>query len=215
MKLTAEFNKFLKEEVDLNDSRIDTLTDRVDSVESFLEDTDSDLAILRFSPQGSWAHKTIIKPPGTRGFDADLVVFMNPVARWNAADYVLTLRDVFHGSGIYKEKAGLGNRCVTLEYSGDFEIDVVPCIVNRPGRSSMYEVCNRNEDVFEATDPEAYTRWFDERNNWIGNNKLREVTRLLKYLRDVKLTFTCKSILLTTLLGERITQADILYQNTS
>jgi len=40
------------------------------------------------------------------------------------------------------------------------------------------------------------------------------VTRLLKYIRDVKLTFSCKSILLTTLIGERITAADAFYRNT-
>ena len=37
---------------------------------------------------------------------------------------------------------------------------------------------------------------------------LRKVTRLLKYLRDIKTTFSCKSILLTTLVGERITETD-------
>ena len=36
----------------------------------------------------------------------------------------------------------------------------------------------------------------------------------MKYLRDIKLTFSCKSILLTTLLGERITSVDQLLQDT-
>lgn len=38
--------------------------------------------------------------------------------------------------------------------------------------------------------------------------RLRKTTRLVKYLRDIKTTFTCPSVLLTTLLGERITVAD-------
>ena len=92
---------------------------------------------------------------------------------------------------------------------GDFEIDVVPCVVNRPGATSRFEVCNRVENQFEATDGEAYTAWLSQRNDWTGNDKLREITRLLKYLRDIKTTFSCKSILLTTLLGGLITQADV------
>ena len=86
---------------------------------------------------------------------------------------------------------------------------MVPCIVNRPGGTSQFEVCNRNDNRFEPTDGEAYTRWLAQRNDWTGNDKLREVTRLLKYLRNIKTTFTCKSILLTTLLGEQITEADV------
>ncbi len=97
---------------------------------------------------------------------------------------------------------------MTVGYSGDFDIDVVPCVINRAGGTLRYEVCNRVDDEFEATDSEAYTAWLDRRNEWVGSDKFREVIRLLKYLRDIKLTFSCKSILLTTLVGERITLAD-------
>src|SRR5262249_39228880 len=146
--------------------------------------------------------------------DADVLVFIQPIAGWKAEDYVLKLKDAFRASGTYQDKAGLHTRCVRLEYSGDFEIDVVPAVVNRPGGTSRFEVCNRTENQFEATDGEAYTAWLAQRNDWAGNDRLREITRLLKYLRDTKTTFTCKSILLTTLLGSLITQADV-YQTAS
>jgi Second Messenger Oligonucleotide or Dinucleotide Synthetase domain len=133
MKLIAEFEKFLDDEVNLNKARIKTLTDRVDAIQQFLLGSGWSPKITRFSPQGSWAHKTIIKPPGEQGFDADLLVFTQPVAGWSARDYVLKLKDAFEGSGTYKDKVGLHTRCVRLEYSGDFEIDVVPCVVNGPG----------------------------------------------------------------------------------
>jgi hypothetical protein len=213
-KLVPQFEKFLIEEVNLNQSRIDTLTDRVGAIQMFLTGGDWQPEIIRFSPQGSWAHKSIIKPPGEQGFDADMLVFVRPVAGWSAEDYVVKLKDSFKGSGTYKDKAGLHTRCVRLEYSGDFEIDVVPCVANRPGGTHKYEVCNRNDDEFEPTDGEAYTAWLAQRNNWAGADKLREVTRLLKYLRDIKTTFSCKSILLTTLLGTRVNQTDQFYQTT-
>jgi hypothetical protein len=76
VKLVAQFDKFLKEEVNLNKTRITTLTDRVDAIQDFIRGSDWKPSVLRFSPQGSWAHKTIIKPPGSRGFDADVLVFI-------------------------------------------------------------------------------------------------------------------------------------------
>jgi hypothetical protein len=215
LKLIDEFDAFLKNHVNLNDSRIKTLQDRVNTIASFLSDSDWTPRIKRYSAQGSWAHKTIIKPPGNRGFDADLLVFVDPVADWSASDYVTDLRRVFRASGVYKDKCSLNNRCVTIYYANDFEIDIVPCVVSRPQGTSALEVCNRVDDVFEPTDSEAYTAWLGQRNEWIGSDRLREVTRLLKYLRDIKYTFSCKSILLTTLLGERITLADALYPGDS
>lgn len=208
MKLTNDFEKFLLEEVNLSSSKIKKLQTHVKSIESFLNGADWGPIIKRYSAQGSWAHKTIIKPPGNRGFDADLLVFIEPVEDWDPKDYISELRRVFRQSGTYKDKMIPNNRCVAVEYSGDFNIDVVPCVVCRPGSSARYEVCNRVDGVFEVTDSEKYTAWLDRRNDEAGSNKLREVTRLLKYLRDIKLTFSCKSILLTTLIGERITLAD-------
>jgi hypothetical protein len=43
----------------------------------------------------------------------------------NAENYVLKLKDVFRGSGKYKDKAALDTRYVRFEFAGDFEIDVV------------------------------------------------------------------------------------------
>src|SRR6266853_3141545 len=208
MKLVAEFKKILDQEVNLNKTRIGTLAERVKAIQDFLPGANWGPRISRFSPQGSWAHKTIIKPPGEQGFDADVLVFVQPVPGWRPEDYILKLKEAFRGSGTYRDKAGLHTRCVRREYVGDFEIDVVPCIVNRPGGTSQFEVCNRTDNRFEPTEGAAYTRWLAQRNDWVGGDYLREVTRLMKYLRDIKITFSCKSVLLTTLMGERITEMD-------
>lgn len=41
-----------------------------------------------WAPQGSWAHKTIIKPVDKGEFDADLLVYVHPVQGWTAATYI-------------------------------------------------------------------------------------------------------------------------------
>jgi hypothetical protein len=214
MKHLSEFSKFLIEEVNLNKTRIETLTKRVDTIEDFLNGTEWSKIILKCTPQGSWAHKTIIKPPGDTGFDADLIVFVTNVPGWTARDFIINLRGLFRASNTYKALVGLKSRCVTLTYAGDFELDVVPCVAQRPNAMHPIEVCNRTDDKFEPTDSERYTQWFQRANTWTGGDHLIHVMRLFKYLRDTKQTFSCKSILLNTLVAERVTQADALYQPT-
>jgi hypothetical protein len=209
MKLAGHFDSFIRDTVNLNQTRIDRLNNHVVAVQSFLKKSDYEPRIRRFSAQGSWAHKTIIKPLENKEFDADLVMFIKSVEGWSASDYVDELYQVFKNSGTYKEKSLKNNRCVTLNYSGDFHLDVVPCVVtNKDENECKYEICNSRDNKFEETKPEKYTAWLVERNSWIGYNNLRKVTRLAKYLRDIKGHFSVKSILLTTLLGNQIQIGD-------
>lgn len=209
MKLVAHFTDFLKDTVNLNQDRIDTLEDRVGTIEDFLENSDYEAPIRSFSKQGSWAHKTIIRPPNGKEFDADLVVYVDAVEGWTARDYILKLRRVFLDSDRYRDMAILKTRCVRINYAGDFHLDVVPIVVTRNGNTISYSVCNRIDDVFEPSDGDGYAEWWHQQNGCAGG-QLKKIVRLLKYLRDIKGTFSIKSVLLTTIAGERITALDQL-----
>jgi hypothetical protein len=211
MKLSEHFDSFLEDVVNLNQTRIDRLEGHVKAIQEFLQNSGYGAEIIRFSPQGSWAHKTIIKPLSGREFDADLVMFVDRDEEWLPKDYVNNLYSVFKGSDRYKDKVSRGTRCVALDYAGDFHLDVVPCIVD--GYYGLtFQVCNRNEDEFEQTAPEAYSAWLAERNKWTGNDMLQHSIRLLKYLRDIKTRFSVKSILLTTLVGNCVSSLDQFLQ---
>lgn len=69
------------------------------------------------------------------------------------------------------------------------------------------------DDVFEPTNSELFTKWLEQRNVWIGNDNLRKVLRLFKYLRDIKTTFSCKSVLLNTLIAGGVDATDALRQS--
>jgi len=207
MKLPEHFADFLDSVVDLNSSRITLLETRVDSIKGFITGSDWGPEVISFASQGSWAHGTIIKPVDTKGFDADLVAYVSPVEGFEAKDYINSLAREFRNNGIYADKITSYSHCVTIEYAGDFRVDITPCVKNRFG-FMQEEVCNRTENEFEPSAPSRYTSWVTERNQWSGNNGLEKVTRLLKYLRDIKTTFTCPSILLTTLVGNQITLMD-------
>jgi hypothetical protein len=203
MKLVSQFTSFLKETVNLNQTRIDLLESNVEAIRNFIRQCEWSPRVRGFEEQGSWAHDTIIKPVDGGEFDADLLVVIDPVDGWSAKDYVAKLGKAFADSSVYGSKAKTWDYCVTITYPGERKVDIAPLVRSRKHDGSL-EVCNRAADRFDASEPVEFTAWLRERNALSGSNSFRKVTRLMKYLRDIKTTFTCPSVLLTTLLGMQI-----------
>ncbi|QDZ28699.1 nucleotidyltransferase [Noviherbaspirillum sp. UKPF54] len=210
MKLHEHFKTFLDEHVNLNATRIEQLENSIEAVKTAVKESDWGAEILRFAPQGSWAHQTIIKPLPDKEFDADLLVFVKPKDGWTPKDYVNKLATALESNSTYKDKLRRYSHCVTIEYAGVRRIDIAPCVVDRQYQG-QFEVCNRNageSGTFEASAPTEYTQWVIDKNNIAGGNDLKKVTRLLKYMRDIKGNFTCPSFLFTTLLGYQVYDHD-------
>lgn len=207
MKLVDQFKTFLSGEVNLNDTRMSQLGASVEAVQKAIKASSWGPKILDFDAHGSWAHGTIIKPLTGGEFDADLLVIVEPVEGWEAKDYINKLGAFFEGHGTYKDKVHRYSHCVTIEYAGERRIDIAPCVKGRLW-SNTYEVCNRITNDFETTAALDYTDWVVGRNGMAGGNDLKKVTRLLKYLRDIKTNFTCPSFLFTTLVGMHIYDSD-------
>lgn len=207
MKLIKDFNTFLVDTVNLNSTRFDQLESSIETIKTAVRGLDWKPSIVGFEAQGSWAHKTIIKPLSGEPFDADLLVYIKPVADWEAKDYINDLYTEMGKLGLYKDKIRRYSHCITIEYAGERKIDVAPCVKERL-QIGVWEVCNRDTNSFEKSNPLGYTDWLIERNTISGSNNFRKVTRLLKYLRDIKQNFTCPSFLLTTLLGMHVYESD-------
>lgn len=207
MKLVSDFKNFLDDTVNLNQTRIDLLSARVDAIKEFLRGSDWDPQILKFIEQGSWAHDTIIRPVDKGEFDADLLVKVKNVDGWSAAQYIKEIGRVFRESKRYGDMTVVYDFCVTITYADDCKIDIAPLVTDREFQG-MLEVCNKRTDEFEESQPVEYTRWIKEKNGYSGNNSFRKATRLIKYIRDIKKRFSCQSVLLTTLIGHRISWWD-------
>jgi hypothetical protein len=205
MKHVNLFKEFLNDTVNLNDTRIGDLETSIEAIKNVVRDSDWEPHLNGWMAHGSWAHKTIIRPVDSGEFDADLIVFVEHVEGWTAATYIEELYRAFRDNATYKDKVSRSSHCVTVSYANDKKIDVAPCLTNR---TNALEVCNRTTDQFEQTEPRQYTEWLVQKNGYSGDNSFRKVTRLVKYLRDIKESFTCTSVLLTTLLGHCITNTD-------
>ncbi len=209
MKLLAYFKDFLEGTVNLNQARIDQLDARVDAISNALRaDAELGQLILDVIPQGSYAHKTIIKPLPDHEFDADVLLQLTEQSGWEPKDYTENVYAAFRRSSTYKEMVSRRTRCVVVDYANEFHVDVVPYI-ERDGGSY---ITNRHENRFELTNPEGFNAWLDEQNRIAGGH-LVEVIRLLKYLRDFKGTFGIKSVILTTLLGGAVSFINTINDN--
>lgn len=202
MKHTDYFDTFMTDTVNLSRLKLDVLEDRVEDVYSALTgDDDLGDEILSKKIQGSWAQRTIIEPQSGKEYDGDVMLRLRynpdwadnpreyPNAVYNALTRVLPGLD-------FNRKA----RCIRIHY-GTMHLDIVPYVIRPDGREA---IINRDENDFEVTDPAAFTTWMRQQDE-IADGNLRHVIRLIKFLRDHKNSFTgTKSIILTTLLGERV-----------
>ena len=206
MKFLHSFAAFLKDHVNLNESRLKRANDAFETLTSFLENAapTAELFIDTFR-QGSLRQGTIVKPrKDETEFDVDLLLRMRVVSRWVPADYLNAVHNAFKESDRYTglvDRRGK-HRCVTIDYEGDFHVDVVPSI-DIDGRCW---IMNRDANEFEIADGDGYARWF-ARQNSAANGQLVKVVRLAKYLRDEH-DWPVKSILLTTLLGQQVRAGD-------
>ncbi len=206
MKFARQFDDFLRKTVNLNQSRLDDLDGHAKALESVLSAHEGiDHLCKGTIPQGSWAHQTIIKPLPNREFDADFLLQLDAQADWAPSDYIDVVHEALCSNENYKSRAEKKCRCVRVRYAGQCHVDIVPFVRSEDVGSG--HIVNGVEDKFEATNPEGLTAWFDEQNQAAGG-QLRRAVRLAKYLRDIKGTFTAKSVILTTLMAKCVDRVD-------
>lgn len=203
MDIQTIFEKFLENTVNLNKGRVERIEDAQRILTDFIKSCeDFKNLYIDTIPQGSFRQKTIIKPVGNSGtFDIDLLIKLKENLDWTASNYHAKLAKAFKDSGTYEDITDTNGktRCVTIDYKGDFHVDLVPGVEREGG----IFICNKNTDEFEATDGDGYAQWF-EQQDVMANGYLVPVVRLIKYLRDSREEFDTKSIILTTIAGMQV-----------
>jgi hypothetical protein len=207
MQLADHFDVLLKDTVNLSQAKLDLLENRVESIyEALKADDEVGSLIISKSPQGSWAQRTIINPVGNNEFDADFMLDMKENPDWSGSPktYIDQVYAALHRHSTYKNMPHSRKcRCVALVYANSMHVDIVPHLNRADGREV---IVNRDDDKWEKTNPQGFTAWMKDKDS-IANGNLRKIIRLMKYLRNHKNSFTgTRSILLTTLLGERVTE---------
>lgn len=213
MEHATYFEDFLRDEVNLNRSALDLLSDRVEAVYGALSgDTVVGPIITGKIPQGSWAHRLIIKPKPGDEYDADFLLEMDEQAGWEPKKYINEVYNALNRHPIYsKQVEQRKTRCVSLKYAPKdgvgCHLDIVPFVTLYDGRRVIVNSKeNAWEPAFGSTDPQAFSDWVFDRDTLTDKN-FRKVVRLMKYLRRERGSFNgVKSVILTTVLGMQVTQ---------
>ncbi len=208
MRHIGHFRSFLRDTVNLDDDRLEKLNARIDTISGFLggASTIGDI-FLGTTAQGSLAHRTIIRPLPDHEVDADILLELVYQNDWLPRDYIEEVYQAFRTDGRFKDRVIRKNRCVRVQYANDMHIDVVP-FVEQAGKFYITNRTDGDNGSFERTDPAGYSSWLDDQSR-ITNGNLIKVIRLMKWLRDYKETFTCRSVILNVLLGDRVTAARV------
>ncbi len=225
MQHAEYFKTFLRDAVNIDDTRLAKLKSRVDAVFGALkQDLVVGPIITGKSPQGSWAHRLIIRPRPGGEFDADFLLEINEQSDWEPRRYPNQIYNALHRHTTYtKQEHGRKCRCIWLKYAPEggvgCHLDIVPFVTLFDGRRV---IVNRDHNVWEpqygSTDPQGFTNWVKRRDE-LTSGQFRRVTRLMKYLRNERGSFSgVKSVVLTTALGLQVTEASALdptiYANT-
>ena len=209
MKLTGHFNGFMRDTVNIDDTRLANLDGAMDAIYRALKaDPILGPLVIRKDPQGSRAHRTIIKPVQGNEFDGDFMLVLKEDSEWSEhpVRYINEVHAALTRHGTYKSMVKPAKcRCVRVAYAGQFHIDIVPFLVLDGGREV---IVNGDDDEWEDTHPAGFTQWMKEKDDTAGGN-LRLVIRLMKYLRDHGGNFKrTRSVILTVLLGERVDESN-------
>ena len=204
MKHNREFADFLRDYVNLNETRLDDLATHVESLTEYLQNNHPEY--VRHELHGSMATETMIRPGvEDASVDADVLVKMKHSEEAKVSDYVDGLYATLAGSDRYKDKITKKNRAVTVTYSEESkcEVDLVPFVeIN-----GKYYVCPRDSKEYLRTDGTGYRNWFNDKNRLTKGN-LKKVVRLIKYTRDHLKGIDASSIVITTLAGYAVTKND-------
>ncbi len=170
--VTASANKDLDEILDLIGVSVQLTSTQFSRAETsyhtvgeWLDAPDS--PIRRYRPtifaQGSLALDTTVKPLSHTEFDLDLVCLVqvsDTVSPAAVYDFLLKrMRD--HGT--YDKIIVEMPRCIRLDYSGDFHLDIVPAVPDskcRPGETCL-KIPDREKKIWCSSNPTGYVRWFD------------------------------------------------------
>ncbi|WP_420444067.1 SMODS domain-containing nucleotidyltransferase [Candidatus Poriferisodalis sp.] len=221
MQHAEYFKDFLKDAVNIDDTRLAKLESRVNAVYKALKADEEIGSIIKGkSRQGSWAQRTIIRPKSGDEFDADFLLLMDEQAVWEPRSY---LNEVYNALGRHptysKQEHGRKCRCVWLKYAPEngvgCHLDIVPLVTLAGGRRVIVNRDNNTwEPVFGSTNPQGFTDWMKRRDQ-LASGQFRRVVRLMKYLRNERGSFDgVKSVILTTVLGLQVTDASALAPGT-
>lgn len=201
VKLTLHFKKFISN-LSLNKGRKERINTALEIWEDILkEDDEFNEKYKDFYSQGSYATKTAIRPSEDGEFDVDVILLLD-VKNEDSKEFFNWVKKRIQSKKKYKEKIEPKDRCVTINYSDEFHVDIVPA---KSTNGDSIFIPSKKEGDWVKTNPKGFKKWCDKKHRE-SDEMFRPIVKIMKYWRDENVSnySAPKSILLTTLIGQYI-----------
>ena len=217
----------MAEEVQLDITRYERMKSSYESIQAWLED--DELFFKPFSydvyPHGSVRILTTVKPIGKDEFDLDIAIHLKSNTPHTPHRIYNELKRRLGENELYRKKIELKNRCIRLNYAGDFHIDILTGVQENTFDKNRLKVPDQKLSDWVSSNPRGYAEWFFERVNLVSESLLEKALKaeklpndnfknkkplqrgvqLIKRYRDIYFqedgTFKTSSIILTTIAG--------------
>lgn len=188
-------------------------------------------------PQGSVKIGTTVKPIVNNEFDLDIVVHIRTDWSKHKPSFIYNqLKRVLENNEVYKKMMESKNRCIRLNYSGDFHMDILPGCQENLLDNNKLKVPDRSQGDWVSSNPKGYADWFLTRTNMnkltllekaysVENLPIDEFSRKKPLQRSVQLIKMYRdkyfeknpdkatsSIILTTISGQFYNGEDSIYR---
>ncbi len=223
--------------IQLDSTRRDRMETSYNGVKDWLEKDDGFFKDMFFNiyPQGSVRIGTAIKPLSSEEFDLDIVIHL-------VSDSVNVTPDRLYqelhrrllANGKYEKMLEPKNRCIRLNYAGDFHMDILPGIQERKYDENKIVIPDKELNHWVSSNPKGYSAWFIDKANTIRQSilekalmaeklpidaykdkkPLQRAVQLIKRYRDEFFKdkdYATSSIILTTLAGHLYSSEDSIF----
>ncbi len=218
----------MAEEVQLDSTRSERMKSSYEAIKKWVEDDDTFFKPYSYDvyPHGSVRILTTVKPIGKDEFDLDIAIHLKSNTPHTPQRIYNELKRRLEENGLYKGKIELKNRCIRLNYSGDFHMDILPGIQENAFDQNKIKVPDRELGNWVSSNPRGYAEWFIGKANLVKESSLEKAMRaekiptdnfrnkkplqravqLIKRYRDIYFqegdTYKTSSIILTTIAGQ-------------
>lgn len=218
----------MAEEVQLDQTRYERMISSYESIKNWIESDEQFFKPYKYDvyPHGSVRILTTVKPIGKDEFDLDIAVHLRAGTQHTPARIYGELVRRLREHNLYKDMVDLKNRCVRLNYAGDYHMDILPGIQEFEHDKNRMMVPDRQLGEWVSSNPRGYADWFLAKANLVKESLLEKAMRaeklptddfkkkkplqravqLIKRYRDIYFedddTYRTSSVILTTIAGQ-------------
>lgn len=189
-------------------------------------------------PQGSVRIGTTVKPIAANEFDLDIVLHIkdNVYEQTDPMKVFNELKRVLQENGKYKDKVKPKTRCVRLNYTGDYHMDILPGCQHNVYNDDKIVIPDRELKKWLISNPRGYAKWFLGKaesvkqtllekayaaeeipsDEFATKKPLQRAVQIIKRYRDLFFEkspdYATPSIVITTLAGQLYQNQDSIFE---